>query len=229
MTESSAGTVPLTIGIVLYPGFTLLDLAGPQYALGLQGQTYLFWKNHEAVTSDTGPLLTPTTSFSEFTGKLDVLMIPGGFGVGDALDDEEIIDFVARVAKDARYVTSVCTGSLVLAKAGLLKGRRAATHWLYHDVLEALGAVPVRERVVVDGNIFTGGGVTAGLDFGLTLLAVLRGETVAKVTELAMEYDPNPPFKIGHPSKAPPELIEAAREVSVVITAARSWIATSEA
>ena len=118
---------PLTLGIVLYPGLTLLDLAGPQSALGLHGKTYLFWKTLDPVMSDSGIALVPTTTFDDFDGELDVLMVPGGFGTNDAMRDDEIIDFVARVGATARYVTSVCSGSLILGMAGLLDGRRAAT------------------------------------------------------------------------------------------------------
>ena len=170
-------SAPLTIGMLLYPGFTLLDLAGPQSALGMHGQTFLFWKTLEPV---------PTGA---------------------------IVDFLAEAGRTARYVTSVCSGSLLLGMAGLLDGYRAATHWAVYDVLEALGVEAGRERVVVDRNRFTGGGVTAGIDFGLTLLAELRGEEVAKVTQLAMEYDPKPPFNTGHPDVAGPALTAAARAV----------------
>ena len=202
---------PLTTGIVLYPGFTLLDVAGPQAILGAHGRTYLFWKTLDPLPSDTGVSLLPTTSFADFEGSLDVLMVPGGAGTNDAMRDDVIVDFVARTAASARYVTSVCTGSLILGMAGLLAGRHAATHWAFYDVLKALGAVPVEERVVIDGDRFTGGGITAGIDFGLRLLAELRGEEVAKVTQLMLEYDPDPPFDAGHPRKAAPEIVAAAR------------------
>jgi cyclohexyl-isocyanide hydratase len=125
--------------------------------------------------------------------------------------DQEILEFLARAGLSARYVTSVCTGSLLLGKAGLLDGYRAATHWAFYEALEALGVQSSQERVVVDGNRFTGGGVTAGIDFGLTLLAALRGEATAKFTQLAMEYDPKPPFNDGHPRIADPQVLQAAR------------------
>ena len=204
---------PITLGIVLYPGLTLLDLAGPQSALGLHGKTHLFWKTLDPVMSDSGVALVPTTTFDGFDGELDVLMVPGGFGTNDAMRDTEIIDFVARTGATAHYVTSVCSGSLILGMAGLLEGRRAATHWALYDALEAVGAVPVHERVVVDGNRFTGGGVTAGIDFGLRLLAELRGEDVAQMTQLLLEYDPEPPFTTGHPRLAGPELVATARAI----------------
>ena len=139
-----------------------------------------------------------------------MLFVPGGFGTNDAMKDAEVIDFIARVGPKARYVTSVCSGSLVLGMAGLLDGYRAATHWACYPALEAMGAISTHERVVVDRNRYTGGGVTAGIDFGLRLLAELRGEQVAKVTQLAMEYDPEPPFITGTPETAGPELTNIA-------------------
>ncbi len=204
---------PHSLGIVLYPGFTLLDLAGPQSALGLHSQTHLFWKSLDPVMSDTGVALVPTTTFKDFEGELDILMAPGGFGTNDAMRDAEIIDFLERTGPKARYVTSVCSGSLILGMAGLLDGRRAATHWALYDALEAVGATPVHDRVVFDGNRITGGGVTAGIDFGLRLLAELRGEEVAKMTQLMLEYDPEPPFDTGHPRRCDPALVAAARAV----------------
>ena len=129
------------------------------------------------------------------------------------MKDAAIVDFLAETGRTARYVTSVCSGSLLLGMAGLLDGYRAATHWAVYDILEALGVEAGHERVVVDRNRFTGGGVTAGIDFGLTLLAELRGEEVAKVTQLAMEYDPTPPFTTGHPDGAGPALTAAARAI----------------
>ena len=204
---------PLTIGMLLYPGFTLLDLAGPQSALGMHGQTLLFWKTLEPVPADSGVSINPTHTFADAPAKLDVLFVPGGFGTNDAMKDTTIVDFLTKAGKTARYVTSVCSGSLLLGMAGLLDGYRAATHWAVYDVLEALGVQAGRERVVVDRNRFTGGGVTAGIDFGLTLLAELRGEEVAKVTQLAMEYDPKPPFNTGHPDVAGPALTAAARAI----------------
>ena len=202
---------PLTFGMLLYPGFTLLDLAGPQLALGLHGQTLLFWKTLDPVPTDTGISLNPTTTFADAPRGLDVLFVPGGFGTNDAMKDEEIVGFLAEAGATARHVTSVCTGSLLLGMAGLLDGYKAATHWAYYPGLEATGAEPVHERVVADRNRLTGGGVTAGIDFGLTLLAGLRGEDVAKTTQLIMEYDPAPPFNTGNPVSAGPMLTAAAR------------------
>ena len=202
----SPDTEPLKIGMVLYPGFTLLDLAGPQAALGMNGRTLLLWKTLEPVATDSGVALCPTTTFDDCPQDLDVLFVPGGFGTNDAMKDADIIGFLSRVGPRSRYVTSVCSGSLVLGMAGLLDGYRAATHWACYPALDAVGAISTHERVVADRNRYTGGGVTSGIDFGLTLLSELRGEQVAKVTQLAMEYDPKPPFDTGTPETAGPEL-----------------------
>jgi cyclohexyl-isocyanide hydratase len=197
---------PLRFGMLLYPGFTLLDLAGPQSALGLHGETLLLWKTLEPVATDSGISVNATTTFADCPENLDVLFVPGGFGSNAAMQDPEIVEFLAGAGWSARYVTSVCSGSLLLGMAGLLEGYKAATHWSCYAGLEATGAVPVRERVVIDRNRMTGGGVTAGIDFGLTLLAELCGEQAAKVTQLAMEYDPQPPFDAGSPEAAGPEI-----------------------
>ncbi len=197
---------PLVIGMLLYPGFTLLDLAGPQAALGLHGQTLLLWKTLDPVPTDSGVSLNPPTVFADCPRFLDVLFVPGGFGTNQAMADATVVDFLAEIGPTARYVTSVCSGSLLLGMAGLLDGYQAATHWACYDALEAMGATAIHRRVVEDRNRFTGGGVTAGIDFGLKLLTELRGERVAKVTQLAMEYDPEPPFQAGTPDAAGPEL-----------------------
>lgn len=202
---------PLEIGMLLYPGMTLLDLAGPQSALGMHGRTHLFWKTLDPVMTDSGVALMPTATFADAPAELDVLFVPGGFGTVEMMKDEEVIAFLAERGRHARYVTSVCSGSLILGMAGLLDGYRAATHWATYDILEALGVEPGHERVVADRNRLTGGGVTAGIDFGLTLLAELRGDEVAKVTQLMMEYDPSPPFATGHPRSAGPELVAVAK------------------
>ncbi|HEV2597777.1 DJ-1/PfpI family protein [Sphingopyxis sp.] len=206
LSTSPSDPSQLTLGMLLYPGFTLLDLAGSHAALGFHGRTLLLSKTRDPVATDSGVTINPNTLLCECPEPLDVLMIPGGFGTDAVLEDEEIVTAVAHIGRTARYVTSVCSGSLILAKAGLLDGYRATTHWALHDRLANSTAVAVRERVVVDGNRITGGGVTAGIDFGLTLLAELRGEEPAKLTQLMMEYDPAPPFDSGTPEKAGPEL-----------------------
>jgi cyclohexyl-isocyanide hydratase len=206
-----ASSQPLTIGMLLYPGFTLLDLAGPQAALGLHGRTLLFWKTLEQVPTDSGISVNPTHTFADAPDALDVLFVPGGMGTNEAMLDPEVVEFLARLGQRARYVTSVCTGSLLLGIAGLLDGYRAATHWAAYEALEALGVTSAPDRVVADRNRITGGGGTAGIDFGLTLLAELRGDDVAKITQLLMEYDPHPPFNTGHPRVAGELLTQAAR------------------
>jgi cyclohexyl-isocyanide hydratase len=204
---SLTGHKPLSIGMVLYPGFTLLDLAGPQTAFGLNGRTDLIWKTMDPVPTDMGVSMNPTKTFANAPDHLDVLFVPGGFGTVDAMKDREIIDFLARAGKTARYVTSVCTGSVILGMAGLLDGYRAATHWGFYAPLEALGALPCYDRVCVDRNRITGGGVTAGIDFGLTVVAAINGQKAAEVTQLALEYDPQPPFTAGHPRTCKPDIV----------------------
>jgi cyclohexyl-isocyanide hydratase len=198
----------LEFGMLLYPGFTLLDLAGPQTVFGLNGKTHLIWKTMDPVPTDMGVSMNPTMTFAEVPDKLDVLFVPGGFGTNAVMQDTEILDFLARAGAKARYVTSVCTGSVILAMAGLLDGYRAATHWAFYEPLAALGVETCHERVTVDRNRITGGGVTAGVDFGLTVVAELKGQDQAEFTQLALEYCPQPPFNAGHPSTARQEIID---------------------
>ena len=144
----------------------------------------------------------PTRTFAT-SPKLDLICVPGGFGVAEAMGDRETVEFVHRQASGAKYVTSVCTGAFLLGAAGLLKGRRATTHWAYTDLLPMVGATHEAARVVRDGNVITAGGVTSGIDFGFTVAAELAGETVAQTIQLGIEYDPAPPFQAGHPDRAP--------------------------
>jgi cyclohexyl-isocyanide hydratase len=192
------------IGMLLYPNLTQLDLTGPFEVFSRlpDCQIHLLWKTREPVASDTGLAILPTATLADCP-SLDVLFVPGGRGQIPLMDDAEVLDFLARQGAAARYVTSVCTGSLLLAAAGLLEGYRAACHWMARDELALLGAIPVAERVVVDRNRVTGGGVTAGIDFALSLAALLRGETSARMIQLAMEYDPAPPFRAGSPELEP--------------------------
>jgi cyclohexyl-isocyanide hydratase len=210
MTETSPLTEPkpLKIGMMLYPDFTLLDLAGPQAVLGMHGQTLLLWKNLDPIMTDAGVALHPTTTFDACPDDLDILFVPGGFGTDGVMNDPEVIGFLAKAGKTAKWITSVCSGSLLLGMAGLLDGYKATTHWAFHDVLEATGATAVKQRVVHDRNRFTGGGVTSGIDFGLSLLTQLRDEQTAKVAALVIEYDPKPPFETGSPEKAGKELTD---------------------
>jgi cyclohexyl-isocyanide hydratase len=219
---------PLQIGMVVYPNLTLLDLIGPQTALGMHGVTHLVAEHLEPVRSDSGIALIPSTTYEQCPKDLDVLFVPGGLGTADAMEDARLLAFLQNSAETARYVTSVCSGSLILAAAGLLQGYRATTHWTSLDVLAAFGVSAEASRVVSDRNRITGGGVTAGIDFGLVLLAELRGESVARMTQLAMEYDPQPPFDAGSPASAGAEAVSLAREfVAPVHTrtmqVARAW------
>src|SRR5713101_3239278 len=193
---------PLQVGMLLYPGLTLLDLIGPQTVWSWHAKIHLVWKTRDMIVSDTGIGIQPTTTFSDCPNGLDVLFVPGGFGTVAAMKDREVLGFLADRAAQAKYVTSVCSGSLILGAAGLLQGYKATSHWAFRDILPMFGAEPVEARVVVDRNRITGGGVTASIDFGLVLLAKLRGDDVAKVTQLAMEYDPQPPFHAGSPRGA---------------------------
>ncbi|MGH9390987.1 MAG: DJ-1/PfpI family protein, partial [Vicinamibacteria bacterium] len=155
--------------------------------------------------------IVPEATF-ESAPPLDVLVVPGGPGQIDQMENEKFLGFLRRAGEKARIVSSVCTGALLLAKAGFLDGKRATTHWLARDALAKLGAKPVRDRVVRDVNVVTGAGVSAGIDFALRLVAELEGENVAQAIQLAIEYDPQPPFDVGSPEKAPPALVAALRK-----------------
>ena len=197
----------IRITMLLFPNLTQLDLTAPYEVLTrLPGaEVSLVWKSLETVTSGTGLRLSPTSTLAE-AAPADVLFVPGGNGLVPLLRDPVVLEFVRRQAATARYVSAVCTGSLLLGAAGLLEGYRATTHWAYHEFLQRCGAIPVRERVVIDRNRVTAGGVTAGLDFALRLTAELCGEQLARGIQLALEYDPEPPFDSGAPERATPEL-----------------------
>jgi len=201
------------IAMLLFPNLTQLDLTAPYEVLSRlpQAEVSLVWKSLEPVASGTGLRILPSATLSE-APPADVLLIPGGAGLVPLLRDPEVLDFVRRQAATARYVTSVCTGSLLLGAAGLLEGYRATTHWAYHDFLARCGAIPERRRVVVDRNRVTAGGVTAGLDFALRLAAEMGGEQLARGIQLGLEYDPEPPFDSGAPERATPELVQTIRD-----------------
>jgi len=203
----------LQIGILAFPGVQQLDLTGPYevFATLPGAEVHLIWKNRQAITSATGLVLGPTMTFGECPA-LDVLCVPGGGGVNALLQDAEVLGFLRAQAAQARYVTSVCTGSLVLGAAGLLKGRRATTHWFSHDFLEKFGAIPVHGRVVRDGNLITAGGVTTGIDFGLAVVAELVGQAQAEAIQLALEYAPEPPFAAGTPEEARPSVLTTVKD-----------------
>ena len=172
-------------------------------------QVKLLWKQAGPVRADTGLTMLADTTLAE-APQLDILCVPGGPGVAALMEDDEVLDFLRAQAPGARYVTSVCTGALVLGAAGLLRGIRATTHWASHDFLAELGAVPVQGRVVRDGKVITGGGVTAGIDFALTIAAEIAGPAVAQSIQLQIEYAPQPPFDAGRPETAPAEVLAAA-------------------
>jgi len=195
----------LNVGFVIFPDVTQLDFTGPLQVLsGLpESTTHIVAKSMSPIMSDCRLGLVPTHTFANCP-PLDLICIPGGSeGVAGVLNDRETIAFVRQQAATAKYVTSVCTGAFVLGVAGLLKGRRATSHWAYADLLPLVGAKHEKARVVIDGNVITAGGVTSGIDFGLTVVAEIAGESTAKRIQLGMEYDPAPPFDAGHPDRAP--------------------------
>jgi len=192
------------IGFVIFPQLTQLDFTGPLQVLARlpESATHIVAKSTAPVPSDCGLSLLPTCAFASCP-SLDLICVPGGgVGVADVLSDPETIEFVRRQAEGAKYVTSVCTGAFVLGAAGLLRGRQATTHWAFTDLLPLVGATHVKSRVVKDGNLITAGGVTSGIDFGLSVAAELAGELVAQSIQLGIEYDPAPPFDAGHPDRA---------------------------
>lgn len=220
----------MRVVMLLYPRLTQLDLTGPFEVFGRFKELTvdLAWKTTAPVTDGAGLRLLPSTDFANCP-QADILFVPGGPGQLPLMRDSEVLDFLRRQAAGARYVTSVCTGSLVLAAAGLLKGRRATCHWLSLPQLAHFGATPVAERVVADGNLWTGAGVTSGIDFALALTAALFGEERARRAQLAMEYDPKPPFPGGSPASADPALVAKVREASATFQAEREAVARAVA
>ena len=201
------------IGMLLFPQVTQLDLTGPVQILSRVpgARIHLLWKDRAPVMTDAGFSINPTAGFDDCP-QLDVLCVPGGFGIVDLLVDTGTLDFLRAQAPGARYVTSVCNGSLVLGAAGLLQGYRSACHWNWRRFLADFGAVPVAERIVRDRNRISGGGVTAGIDFALTLAAELAGEETARMLQLGFEYDPQPPFDCGSPERAGPARVALYQE-----------------
>jgi cyclohexyl-isocyanide hydratase len=210
---SNTETQPLKIGMLIYPDITLQDLVGAHAVLGIHGQTFLLSKTMDPVMADTKVSINPTTLLADCPKDLDVLFVPGGYGAAAALEDDEIVEFLAEAGKTAKYITGVCNGTPLLGAAGLLTGYKAATHWSSYGALAETGAIPVHERVVIDRNRVTAGGVTSGIDFGITLLAKLRGDEIAKATQLLLEYNPEPPFDTGTPERAGPEITAMANTI----------------
>lgn len=203
----------LSFGILVFPQVQQLDLTGPYevFASARGAEVHLIWKDTAPLKAATGLTLTPTTTFAACP-PLDVLCVPGGSGVNPLLNDETVLAFLRERAAQVRYLTSVCTGSLVLGMAGLLTGKRATSHWNAHDLLARFGAIPTEGRVVRDSNLITAGGVTSGIDFGLTVIAELLGEEEAQLIQLSLEYAPEPPFRAGTPQEAPEAILAAARQ-----------------
>src|ERR1700693_4637800 len=216
-------SAPLQIGLVIFPRVTQLDLTGPVQVFSSvpDAKVHLIWKRIEPVPSDSVLTLTPTITFADCP-QLDVICVPGGFGTDDMVNDEEGLDFLRRQAEGANYITSVCAGSLVLGAAGLLRGYRATTHWTAMDHLAPFGALPAKTRVCVDRNRVTGGGVTAGIDFALTLVSIMVDRESAEAIQLRLEYNPAPPFNAGSPDTAPPEILALMREKIAPAQARRS-------
>jgi cyclohexyl-isocyanide hydratase len=199
-----------TVGFLLFDDLTQLDFTGPLQVLNRlpDAELALIAKSDGPVRSDCGPFILPNHTL-ETAPDLDVLCIPGGYGVDAVMQDAAMLDFVRRQAAQAQYITSVCTGAFILGAAGLLQGVRATTHWRYHDHLKAFGAIPVKDRVVHDGRVITGGGVTAGIDFALSVVKEIAGEETAAAIQLSLEYDPAPPLNSGTPELASAEVREA--------------------
>jgi cyclohexyl-isocyanide hydratase len=206
---------PLSVGLVLFDGLTQLDLTGPYEVLARMPDTTvrLIAATPEPVRSEWGMVIVPDSTFED-AQPIDVLCVPGGWSVNARLGDDTLLTFLRTRAERARYVTSVCSGSLLLGAAGLLRGYRATTHWLSLDLLPLLGAEAVASRVVHDRDRITGAGVTAGIELGLTLASVLFDASVAQRIQLAIEYDPAPPFDSGSPRTAPADICAAVTQAS---------------
>jgi cyclohexyl-isocyanide hydratase len=220
----------MEIGFLAFPKVQQLDLTGPYevFASWPEARVRLVAKSLDPIVSATGLVLTPDMDFQNCP-QLDVICVPGGVGINPLLEDAVTLAFLRRQAEGARYVTSVCTGALVLGAAGLLKGRRATTHWASHDFLTPFGAEPVRARVVRDGALMTGGGVTAGIDFALTLVGELAGRQAAEAIQLNLEYAPAPPFDAGTPERAPPDVVAANRTKGAKVRAERERLVAAAA
>ena len=202
----------IDIGFLVFPKVTQLDLMGPAQVLSRVpgARVHLAWKDLEPIETDVGFTINPTVTFADCP-RLDVLCAPGGIGVVERLNDAATMDFLRRQGATARYVTSVCNGSLLLGAAGLIAGYKSACHWMWRHYLPQFGAEPVAARVVRDRNRFSGGGVTSGIDFAFTLASELAGEEAARMIQLGLEYDPQPPLDSGSPEKAGAERVARAR------------------
>jgi cyclohexyl-isocyanide hydratase len=212
--------------MLIFPRLTQLDMTGPYEVLARLPNTRVHLVAHalDPVKTDRGMMIVPTVTCADCP-QLDLVMVPGGPGQQDLMEDDVVLDFLRRQAAGAKYVTSVCTGSLVLGAAGLLRGKRATCHWAAIEHLRPLGAIPVSERVVIDGNIITGAGVASGIDFALKVAAVLDGEDVARQIQLQIEYDPAPPFNSGSTRTAAPETVALLRSRGATLNEQRREVA----
>src|ERR1700744_3055191 len=219
-------TIPLdtklTIGGLIYPNMDQCDFTGPFEALARvpNSRFVTLWKDKSPVRDLAGMRLLADTTLGE-APQLDGLLGPGGYGQEALMHDEAVLSFIRKQAAGARFVFSVCTGALLCGAAGLLQGKRATTHWTAMEVLHYFGAIPSEERVVIDGNLISAGGVTSGIDGSLIVVSLLRGETVAQELQLYMAYDPKPPFNSGSPASAPASILEAVSERATPITEKR--------
>jgi cyclohexyl-isocyanide hydratase len=213
----------LRVGFLLYPNLTQLDMTGPYEVMnGVPGaELHTIWREAGVVRADSGLGLVASDSYKSCP-TLDVLIVPGGRGQIELMQDEETLDFLRLQGEKARYLVSVCTGALLYGAAGLLQGYKAATHWAFMELLPMFGAIPVHERVVKDRNRITGGGVTAGIDIALQVVAEVAGVETAREIELGIEYNPAPPFRCGHPSLADAALLARLKERFGPLLAARS-------
>jgi cyclohexyl-isocyanide hydratase len=220
--ETAAMSGKVRVGFILFPGLTQLDLTGPfeVFAKWRDAEVHLVWKDLAPVRAETGMRILPDTSFADCP-PLDVICVPGGPGIAALMEDAETLAFLKAQAATARFVTSVCTGALVLAAAGLLRGVRATSHWASRDLLARFGATVMADRVVRDGRFLTGGGVTAGIDFALVLVAEIAGAATAQAIQLQIEYAPAPPFDAGRPETAPADVLADVRARGAAMRAAR--------
>lgn len=220
----------MEIGFLVFPKVQQLDLTGPYevFASWPGARVRLIAKTLDRIVTASGLALLPDTTFNDCPA-LDVICVPGGAGINPLLTDDETLAFLQRQADGARFTTSVCTGALVLGAAGLLRGKRATTHWASHDLLAAFGATPEAARVVRDGTLVTGGGVTAGIDFALSLVAALAGRDVAEGIQLNLEYAPAPPFAAGRPDSARPEIVQEVRLRGATVRAERERLVADAA
>lgn len=218
--KAGAGPGRPVIAMLVHPKMVLQDLVGPMTVFNLMmSEIHLVWKSLEPVMTEIGVPITPSTTFADCPKDVDVLFVPGGLAGSIAMmQDNEVLAFLADTGARAKYVTSVCTGSLVLGAAGLLRGYKATSLWNVRDLLPLMGATLEKKRVVHDRNRLTGGGVTAGIDFGLTLCALLKGDDNAKQIQLIIEYAPEPPFNAGEPETAPPEIVERLLKARAPVT-----------